>query len=202
MTISVMLLSVISLSVPVTVNAGSPVRGIYAGPGWVKASFKNNCSAVEALGFSGRCDDQDGSWKLQLGGGISEHWNWELGYYRGIESDLSGTINGNNVTGNTEVSTLSSLSVLNTFRVGSEFSLFTRIGGYYWDMETSAQGSTTSVKLVDEGWDILIGAGADLDLGNSALLRFEWERFVGIGNSDTTGEDDIDAWSASLIYKF
>ncbi|WP_027859832.1 outer membrane beta-barrel protein [Marinobacterium jannaschii] len=182
--------------------AEDSVRGLYAGAGWLKASFKNNCAAVSELGFSGRCDDQDGSWKALLGGGLSEHWDWELGYYRGVESDLSGTINSNPVTGKTEVSSLASLSLLNRVSLGSEFSLFARIGGYYWDLDTHAQGSSTSVSLSDEGWDVLIGFGADLDLGKSAMIRFEWERFVAIGNDETTGEDDIDAWSASLIYKF
>jgi hypothetical protein len=47
----------------------------------------------------------------------------------------------------------------------------------------------------------MFGFGASFDIGKTAAVRIEWERFMDVGESDT-GQSDVDLLSASLVFRF
>ena len=52
----------------------------------------------------------------------------------------------------------------------------------------------------DVSWSL--GLGAQYNFTPAVGLRVEWERFFEVGDSDSTGEADIDMITAGVVYKF
>ena len=48
----------------------------------------------------------------------------------------------------------------------------------------------------------MFGLGASADIAKNFAVRVEWERFLNVGDKDTTGQSDIDLVSASLVFRF
>ncbi len=48
----------------------------------------------------------------------------------------------------------------------------------------------------------MVGLGLKYDFDQHIALRGEWEHFKDVGDSATTGQSDINVWSASLQYRF
>jgi hypothetical protein len=52
------------------------------------------------------------------------------------------------------------------------------------------------------GSDTMFGFGLQSEVFKRCGLRFEWERFMNVGDENQTGEDDIDVIWGSVIYFF
>ena len=48
----------------------------------------------------------------------------------------------------------------------------------------------------------MLGLGGSFKATRQVGVRLEWERFLSIGDEDTTGESDVDLFSASLVVCF
>ena len=72
-----------------------------------------------------------------------------------------------------------------------QFSLLGKVGLFMWDAEIS----TNLGSFDDDGTDIMFGVGGAFKFTPQLSVRGEWERF------DFDG-DDVDLFSASIIYSF
>ena len=46
------------------------------------------------------------------------------------------------------------------------------------------------------------GIGAGYDFGNNLIGKLEWNRYPGLGNSDSSGKVDLNAYTAGVSYRF
>lgn len=79
--------------------------------------------------------------------------------------------------------------------VGSETRVFRATSGTV----TPAPQSPTNA--ITDGADLKYGLGVQVDLGKVATLRLEWERYVGLGETNT-GEFDVDVYFLGLLFRF
>jgi OOP family OmpA-OmpF porin len=79
--------------------------------------------------------------------------------------------------------------------VGSETRVFRSISGTV----TPAPQSPTNA--INDGANLKYGLGVQVDVGKVATVRLEWERFVGLGATDT-GEFDVDVYFLGLLFRF
>jgi len=79
--------------------------------------------------------------------------------------------------------------------VGSETRVFRSISGTV----TPAPQSPTNA--INDGANLKYGLGVQVELGKVATLRLEWERYVGLGTTDT-GEFDVDVYFVGLLFRF
>jgi opacity protein-like surface antigen len=60
-------------------------------------------------------------------------------------------------------------------------------------------GTTT---IDDNGFDFKIGAGVQYDFNPKWGIRGEFERFNGIGKSNTSGDSKVNQWTIGAVLKF
>ena len=74
-------------------------------------------------------------------------------------------------------------------------SVLGKIGLHNW----KAKGTGGSSSSTDDGTDLFFGLGGEYSLTENVGIRVEWERY----RFEADGEsDDIDAFSASIVYQF
>ena len=86
-----------------------------------------------------------------------------------------------------------------TWPIKEHFSVFAKLGGFRWDADIKVKcvGCDSSVKAKDDesGTDWTGGVGIGYDFKNNVGLRVEWERYG-------TDRNDVDFYSASILYRF
>lgn len=135
------------------------------------------------------CNADDQSWKIYSAIRATDSLLFELGYTDfGKQSgqDAAGTV--------TQKATAVTATGLATFPVNEQVELFGKAGLAHWNStQDSSTGTTKS-----NGNDIVVGAGADYDLGDNMGLRAEWERYKDIGSADH--KSDIDLLSVGVTF--
>ena len=144
----------------------------------------------------------DTGWKLQLGYKLSTNIALEGGYTSLGRGQYTNTTNLRTVTGKKEAS-LMGLDLVATAPLSQTFSLLAKIGGYRWtttnDLPSPAAGL---ISINDSGWDFKLGAGVQYDFTASFGMRFEFERYTGIGSPTTTGDSKVNLVSLGAVLKF
>jgi len=160
---------------------------------------------LESLGVTvtkSSIDDEDSAGMIGIGGDLSDNVMFEVAYADLGEFDFSVTANGSNVNGGTKASTAYA-SILPHISSGAA-RLYGRVGAGYWDAEFEASTPGISVSESDNGWGPVLGAGVEYNLGRATFdwsIRAEWTRHFGVGESDTTGESDIDIALIGLVIR-
>ncbi len=85
--------------------------------------------------------------------------------------------------------------------VSDKFSLFGKAGVLAWNAEVTANVSYISVTEEDDGLSFIGGIGAQYLFTDMVGVRLEWDRST-VGDDDTTGESDVDLFSAGLVIHF
>jgi OmpA-OmpF porin, OOP family len=88
------------------------------------------------------------------------------------------------------------------FPLGSQFSAFGKLGGYFMKTKISVSAAGVSAGDTDHNTGLLFGLGAGFDFSRNLGLRAEWERFKDVGDKDKTFEGDVDLLSIGLVYRF
>lgn len=167
-------------------------------------------SELASIGItaSSSVDDTDTGWKLYGGIMFNRNFAVEASYADlgelSIDSRVTAPFNGNlNTTW--EAQTVA-VSVLGILPLAYNFELFGKVGIHYWDAELTATatagGGVGTGSDDDTGTDLLYGIGATYNLTNNFALRAEWERYNNIGDDNSTGESDVDMWSAGVQFSF
>ncbi len=160
-----------------------PESGFYVGAGAGYTSV-DLCDDLRALGATS-CDDSDIGFKVFGGFKFNQYFSAEAGYV-----DLGeATASAPGISLSTEVDGFQ-IAAVGSYPI-EQFSLLGKVGLYIWDGEVN----TTIGNFDDDGTDIMFGVGGAFHFNPQLSLRGEWERF------DIDG-DDVDMFSASIIYNF
>lgn len=170
----------------------------YVGAGFGQASVDIECD----LDITCESEESDNAFKIFGGFRINPNVAVEAAYLDLGEAKLSGT---DTVLGTTELTFgLSGFNVAAVLSapVAGRFSLLGKAGVFLWDMDVDARSSSLGTgSLSESGNAFMFGLGGAMELDRVGI-RLEWERFVDVGDEDTTGESDVDLVSASIYVKF
>jgi len=146
-------------------------------------------------------NDHDTGYKAQLGYRFGT-WAIEGGYTDLGRSGFTSTTDLGTYAGDFRAK-LGNLDLVGMFPAGQHFILLAKVGGYYWESTSnmpSPAGGTMSVD--DNGWDFKFGAGVQYNFNEHFGLRAEFERFNGVGDSNTSGDSKVNLMSAGAVLKF
>ncbi len=165
--------------------------GLYIGGGLGWANHGGDCDFGPATASS--CDTNSVGTKAFVGFQFIEQFSLEAGYY-GLGETRA------NPGGNSfkfEPVGLGLQGVVH-LRLNDQVVLQPKIGAFFWDADTTINGS----KLNDTGTSLVFGIGAEIGLGRNLALRVDAEFFPSLGDELTVGEADISLVSASLVLRF
>ncbi len=162
--------------------------GAHGGHGW------NGSSGVDLSGWAG---------------GVHAGYNLQLGsIVLGVEGDYTWS----NLDGSSQLANLPLDGAVDSLwsirgRLGYSFANSVMIYGTagYGGFDTSVRTLVSGISLTGSTSvsSVVVGAGAELLLTRSIMLRLEGLRYIGDGNSWTTGGDgDVTILRAGVSYKF
>lgn len=138
-------------------------------------------------------DKKDTGWKLFLGFPLTQTFSLEAGYMDlGKESASAGATAA---TANANVFNLVGIA---RFPVTDRISMFGKLGGYRWSMDSRIGTSTAT----DDGFNFTYGLGGQFSVNKDIGVRVEWEQFRKLGYKLTTGEANVNFISVGLVYNF
>lgn len=154
---------------------------------------KQGCPSFPIAGFT--CDDSSTGWRAFGGYRFAPYFGYEIGY-----ADLgkvTQTLAGFAPT--TFESTAIDFVLFIAIPVGQDFSFFAKGGVFRWDIDVKSPGfATTSAHGADQTY----GFGMHYNFGKSLALRLEWQKYLDIGDINTTGRSDFEVTSVGLVLKF
>ena len=179
----------------------SPDLGFYAGGAVGQAKFKDGCTGITSTGFAGGCDDKDTTWKIF--GGYQFHRNAavELGYVDFGEASATGTLGGVPATARADAKALELVGV-GILPLTQQLSAYGKAGAYRWDVDTRATAGAAAAGGGDDGTDFTYGVGLKYNFSRNLAARVEYQRYNDLGNSNTTGQTDVNMWSVGLMFRF
>lgn len=171
------------------------------------AEFDSDLASI-GLTSSSSVDDTDTGWKLFGGYMFNRNLAVEASYADLGELNIDSRITAP-FTGNLETTWEAwslAVSAVGIWPLAYNFDIFGKAGLHYWDAElkatATAGGGVGTGSDDDNGTDVLYGIGAAYNLTDQFALRAEWERYTNIGDDNSTGESDVDMWSAGVQYSF
>lgn len=188
-----------------TAAAAPPARaqdlGFYAGAALGQAKFKDACTGITGAGFVGGCDDKDTAWKIFGGYQFHRNVGVELGYVDFGEATASGTLLGLPATAAADAKALELVAV-GSIPLTQQFSAYGKLGAYRWDIDTSVTAGAAAAGGGDKGTDFTYGVGLKYDFTRNIAARAEFQRYNNLGETNTTGQSDVNMWTVGLMFKF
>ena len=174
-------------------------EGGFAGVGYGKTSMDIVCD----LDITCSADDSDSGFKIFGGYQFNPNFAFEVAYVDLGEAKISGTDSFlGSATATFEVSGFN-FAVVGSFPVGERFGLMAKAGFFRWDVEVNASSSVFgSGSSSETGFDPMFGIGGSFNITEKFGVRVEYEKFLDVGDDDTTGQSDVDLISASLVFRF
>ena len=185
------LLALVAVSTP----ALSQDTGWYAGLGVGQSNFKDGCNGVSGPGIS--CDDTDTAWNIFGGYQFTKHFSAQLGYVDlgELSAEFAGFGSANIKAKGFE------LLGGGTYPINEQFSVYGKLGFFRWDVDfndgTGLVGSTS-----DTGTSFTHVIGVKYNFTKTIAGTLQWQRYYNIGDSNTTGQSDIDVIGVGVIFKF
>ncbi|QJR16009.1 porin family protein [Usitatibacter palustris] len=177
-----------------------------------------------ATNFASYFDDKDTAWRFFVGWRLNPYISIEANYadYGKTRTDTQfnvpgGPTNFGRIVVDREVKGFGGDLVL-TLPIWEQFSIFGRAG--YFRAETEAAGQISGDVFFTDGLGGTTrdnthkenlgkyGVGAEWMFSPNVGARLEWERLPNVGKkfaageSNTTGEADIDTWSIGVVWRF
>lgn len=183
-------------------------EGWYFGlPGGVTSSdiAKSDLDAAYGLaGSESSIDDSGSSWGADIGYQWGRHFAVEVGYVDLGEATYTAAAYGLETSFQSNGPTVGAVGIL---PLGDRFELHGRAGVLF------ARTRITE-RLVDDNGDVLahngikgnskdpfLGVGAGWNINPEYTLRVDFRRFLDVGDSDETGEADIDQLYLSIVFR-
>ena len=168
---------------------------MYAGGGIGQSTASDFCN--DLVGFpSVSCDDQSTS--------IKGFFGYQLNRNIAFEAAVNG-FGEVKARGPGGVATAKSVAiegdVVASLPLGSQFSLYGKLGLYSAYTEVKVNTVTLVGTFDDNNLDITYGFGGRWDFAEHWAGRVEWQQYNSVGGSDT-GETDIDVVNVGVMYKF
>lgn len=175
--------------------------GFYAGGAVGQAKAKDSCSGITGAGFVGGCDDKDTAWKIFGGYQFSRHLGVEAGYVDLGEFTASGTILGAPAAASAEAKGLEVVAV-GTIPFTQQLAAYGKAGAFRWDVDTRAAVGAAAAGGGDDGVDFTYGVGLKYDFTRNLAARLEFQRYNNVGETNTTGQSDVNLWTLGVMFKF
>ena len=176
----------------------------YLGASVGRAEAVGACDSLDTLSFVGECEGTDLGWKLFGGYQVTKHFGMEA-FYAGLGSyTAEGNIQGVTVpvSTKTQVDSFGMAATVNVSLV-NKLEIIGKVGFHLWEVSSDANAaSLASISVDDTGIDPVIGLGMQYALNDRFSVRGEWERYLGAGNPNSTGESDMDMISAGIVFSF
>jgi opacity protein-like surface antigen len=187
--------------------AAAQETGGYLGLGLGLARIQADAQQVaNSIGYPNVTTIDVGSGTARIYGGykVSPNLGFEaflgsLGVYDAnvtLLSPYSGYLNAEITTGTFGVTANGYLPVTESV------SLVAKGGLALWTVEQKFTGPGGAVKISEDGWTPVIGAGVVTSLTTHVRLRAEFEYFNKIGKDETTGETSVKHFQLGLEYAF
>jgi opacity protein-like surface antigen len=161
-------------------------QGGYIGLNLGRSDYSLACGTLP-LG----CDNNGNFGRISLGAMVSPNFGYEIGYLNMGHADRAG--------GETKAQGLN-FSLVGRVPVGSQFSLFGKLGTTYGRTRVSSAPGTGVAGGSESGFGLAYGLGASFDFNPKWSVVLEWERhdmkFI------SAGRDEVDATSLGLRYRF
>jgi OOP family OmpA-OmpF porin len=197
-------------------TAGSPAfaqTGWYAGLSFGSSNARTDTDVVAVTGATSTLlvtDQRDPGVRAMLGHRFGRHFALEAGY-----AWLGGFQYTNQVSAPTTGALNAEVRLVGLFAdavgllpLGAGFTALAKVGvvGSETRVFRSVSGTVTPApqsptNAVNDGANLKYGLGLQFDLNKVATLRLEWERFVGLGETDT-GEFDVDVYFVGMLFRF
>jgi OOP family OmpA-OmpF porin len=169
-------------------------------------------SALTQLGItnvSGNIDDTDFSYKLFGGYKINKNFAVEGGYANlgKFTTNASGTALGQTLSASGDVKSYAIfLDAVGILPASEEFSVFGKLGFAYTDTTASASASLAGFSASSSEsagqWVPKLGLGAQYYVTKAVALRAEYEYYFNVGDENTTGQSDVQVFSAGITFGF
>jgi OOP family OmpA-OmpF porin len=191
----------IAASAPAMAQQQQSNLGFYAGAAVGQAKFKDACTGITGTGFTGGCDDKDTAWKVF--GGYQFHRNVavELGYVDFGEATANGTLLGLPASAGADAKAIELVAV-GMIPLTQQFSAYAKGGAYRWDIDTRVTAGALAAGGGDDGTDFTYGVGLKYDFTRNIAARLEFQRYNNLGETNTTGQSDVNMWTVGVMFKF
>jgi OOP family OmpA-OmpF porin len=170
------------------------IPGWYIGIGIGQSKYRGACDGLSGPGIT--CDETDTAGKILGGYQLSRNFALEAAYADLGQAKATSAGSGS-VTIGTKGFEFAGIGML---PLGERFSLLAKAGLFHWKVDakdgTGLVGSANA-----SGTDLTFGFGVKFDFTKDFAVRGEWQRYKDVGDSNTTGQGDIDFIGASLVYK-
>lgn len=181
-------------------------QGFYIG-GSVGKSDIDDDIAIPGLITSGTVDGKESGFKIFGGYQFNQNFGVELAYVDLGKATYNGTFFGSPVTGGKVEITGFNFSAVGTLPLNPSFSLFGKVGLFFWEAEASDVTGGVPFSSADSSSDLSVGVGMSYNFTKNFGARVEWERFKAggedfLGFSSATGSASINLLSLGLVYKF
>lgn len=188
-----------ALALGIAVTPIAHAEGGYAGVGFGQTSVDVDC----ILDISCSADDSDTALKIFGGYQFNPNFAIELGYYDLGEAKLTGTDSFLGFTRARAEASGINFAVVGSFPVTERFTLMGKAGFFRWEVDYSEfTSSFGSYSASETGFDPMFGIGGAFNFSEKLGIRVEYEKFLDVGDEDTTGQSDVDLISASLVFRF
>jgi OOP family OmpA-OmpF porin len=154
---------------------------------------------LTAAGYTGvntSVDKNDTAYKAQVGYQFNQYFAVEGGYINFGKAQYRGTITGGIVKADIEASGFN-IDAVGILPINESFSLFGKLGVIDAKVELVGTSSVSATK-----WKPTYGVGATYNVNKQLGIRVEYEQFSKLGDSNKTGESDVNVISAGVAYKF
>lgn len=167
----------------------APASSSSQAPNYLGASIGSTTTDGFCDGLSA-CENSDKSWKAYAGVRMNDNLVLEGGYVD--FGKQSGTTSTGAISQQATAFTATGVA---SVPLTDQIEAFGKAGVARWTVEQTAAGTATE----STGTDVLVGIGANYDLGDNMGVRAEWERYKDIGNQDSHA-GDIDLMSLGFTF--
>ena len=163
----------------------------YAGAMLGNAVYQDACSG----------DDNDTAWSAFIGYAFNENFALEGGYadLGSIDSLVGDCERQQGIAADPSADGVT-LAAVARAPIGEKFSIYGKAGAFAWNMDRDATGGLPAAS--DDGVSPLAGIGLGYSFTDRFEGRLEYDRFFDVGETDTTGQTDIDALMVGGAFKF
>ena len=169
---------------------------IYGGAEGTATTLSGGCNnASGSSSFSGSCDDKGTGWKAFAGLQLIPLTAVEVGYIDFGKAQASGSTSAD----------LSANATYLAFVLRATFfdrlTVYGKAGADYWQ-STGSMGTSLGTSQSANGTSYMYGVGASFRIVGPLGVIAEAERYQNVGNSSTTGQANINAFSLGLVLRF
>ena len=170
-----------------------------------KGALDQQLIGAGVTGLTSDADETDVGYKAYLGYGFTPNFAVEGGYANLGSFEYKANFTGGNAKADWKSHGMF-VQAVGRAPLANRFSLLAK-GGIYFaenevDLRATGPGGTATADDSDSEVNFLLGVGGEYALNPSTSLRFEWERFVDVGDNDLGGEADVDLFTLGLRLGF